>query len=92
MAAVAEESPAAAQLVSSAKLYVGRKPPDIVQGCSQMHGSIGVTWEHDLHLYLRPVTTDRQLLGTPVEHALHLAPHIGLRISPTREPSTSLPP
>ncbi len=78
VAAVAGDSPSAARLVSTAKLYVGRKAPDIVQDCIQMHGGIGVTWEHDLHLYLRRVTTDRQLLGTPVDHALHLAALIGL--------------
>lgn len=76
--AVAGDSPFAAQLVSAAKLYVGRTAPDIVQDCIQMHGGIGVTWEHDLHLYLRRVTTDRQLLGTPVDHALRLASLIGL--------------
>jgi alkylation response protein AidB-like acyl-CoA dehydrogenase len=78
VAAVAEGSASASQLVSAAKLYVGRKAPDIVQDCIQMHGGIGVTWEHDLHLYLRRVTTDRQLLGTPVDHALRLASLIGL--------------
>jgi alkylation response protein AidB-like acyl-CoA dehydrogenase len=68
----------AAQLVSTAKLYVGRKAADIVQDCIQIHGGIGVTWEHDLHLYLRRVTTNRQLMGTPADHALHLATLIGL--------------
>jgi alkylation response protein AidB-like acyl-CoA dehydrogenase len=78
LTAVVEETASASQLVSAAKLYVGRKAPDIVQDCIQMHGGIGVTWEHDLHLYLRRVTTDRQLLGTPGDHALHLASLIGL--------------
>ena len=31
----------------------------------QLHGGIGVTWEHDLHLYLRRVTLNRNLHGTP---------------------------
>jgi alkylation response protein AidB-like acyl-CoA dehydrogenase len=77
-AAVTLNSPLAAQLVSTAKLYVGRKAADIVQDCIQIHGGIGVTWEHDLHLYLRRVTTNRQLMGTPADHALHLATLIGL--------------
>ncbi len=34
----------------------------------QLHGGIGVTWEHDIHLYLRRVTVDRALWGTPAEH------------------------
>jgi alkylation response protein AidB-like acyl-CoA dehydrogenase len=75
---VVQESPSASHLVSAAKLYVGRKATDIVQDCIQMHGGMGVTWEHDLHLYLRRVTTNRQLLGTPADHALHLASLIGL--------------
>ncbi len=27
----------------------------MLQDCVQLHGGIGVTWEHDLHLYLRRV-------------------------------------
>ena len=76
--AVTLDSPSAPQLVSTAKLYVGRKAADIVQDCIQIHGGIGVTWEHDLHLYLRRVTTNRQLMGTPADHALHLAALLGL--------------
>jgi alkylation response protein AidB-like acyl-CoA dehydrogenase len=76
--AVAGESPTAGAAVSTAKLYAGQKCTDIVQDCIQIHGGIGVTWEHDLHLYLRRVTTDRQLLGTPADHAHHLASLIGL--------------
>jgi alkylation response protein AidB-like acyl-CoA dehydrogenase len=29
----------------------------------QVHGGIGYTWEHDLHLYLRRATADEYLLG-----------------------------
>jgi alkylation response protein AidB-like acyl-CoA dehydrogenase len=78
VAAVTLDAASAVQLVSTAKLYVGRKAADIVQDCIQIHGGIGVTWEHDLHLYLRRVTTDRQLMGTPADHAQHLASLIGL--------------
>jgi alkylation response protein AidB-like acyl-CoA dehydrogenase len=42
----------------------------IVHGCVQMHGGIGVTWEHDLHLYLRRITLYRAMFGTPEEHNL----------------------
>jgi alkylation response protein AidB-like acyl-CoA dehydrogenase len=33
------------------------------QGCVQVHGGIGFTWEHDAHLFLRRAMTTRQLLG-----------------------------
>ncbi|HEY9304979.1 MAG TPA: acyl-CoA dehydrogenase family protein, partial [Mycobacterium sp.] len=55
VAAVAARAPDAGLSTSIAKSYVGEMSPQIVQGCVQMHGGIGVTWEHDLHLYLRRV-------------------------------------
>jgi alkylation response protein AidB-like acyl-CoA dehydrogenase len=70
--------PTAAEAVSAAKLYVGRRCTDLVQDCIQIHGGMGVTWEHDLHLYLRRMTAERQLMGTPADHALHLASLLGL--------------
>jgi alkylation response protein AidB-like acyl-CoA dehydrogenase len=72
VADVADRSPAAGLSASIAKSYVGEMAGRIVQGCVQMHGGIGVTWEHDLHLYLRRVTLYRSLLGTPEEHNLRV--------------------
>ncbi|BBY04956.1 acyl-CoA dehydrogenase family protein [Mycobacterium noviomagense] len=72
VAAVAERSPEAGLLASIAKSYVGEKAPAIVQDCVQMHGGIGVTWEHDLHLYLRRVVLYRSMFGTPEEHNLRV--------------------
>ncbi|CAM2744119.1 acyl-CoA dehydrogenase family protein [Skermania piniformis] len=60
------------EAVSVAKSYVGAKAPAIAQDCVQLHGGIGVTWEHDLHLYLRRITLGRALYGTPEEHRRHL--------------------
>ncbi|WP_433631839.1 acyl-CoA dehydrogenase family protein [Nocardia sp. CA-120079] len=67
-AAIDENPSTAAEFVSVAKSYVGTKSPVIVQDCVQIHGGIGVTWEHDLHLFLRRVTYGRALYGTPEEH------------------------
>jgi alkylation response protein AidB-like acyl-CoA dehydrogenase len=38
-----------------------------------MHGGIGVTWEHDIHLYLRRATVNRTMFGTPGDHRRRLA-------------------
>ncbi|MEE6137853.1 acyl-CoA dehydrogenase family protein [Mycobacterium sp. 050128] len=72
VADIAERSPAAGLSASVAKSYVSEMAGRIVQGCVQMHGGIGVTWEHDLHLYLRRVTLYRSLFGTPEEHNLRV--------------------
>jgi alkylation response protein AidB-like acyl-CoA dehydrogenase len=64
--------------VSAAKAYVGDKAVDIMQDCVQLHGGIGVTWEHDIHLYLRRATVNRGLFGTPDQHREILATAVGL--------------
>ncbi|MFI6571825.1 acyl-CoA dehydrogenase family protein [Nocardia fluminea] len=61
-----------AEAVSVAKSYIGAVVPGLLQDCVQIHGGIGVTWEHDLHLYLRRVTLGRALYGTPEEHRRRL--------------------
>jgi alkylation response protein AidB-like acyl-CoA dehydrogenase len=61
------------ELVSVAKSYIGEKAPLIVQDCVQLHGGIGVTWDHDLHLYIRRVVQDRALFGTPHDHRERVA-------------------
>ncbi|OAA27681.1 acyl-CoA dehydrogenase [Frankia sp. EI5c] len=72
-AAVDAGSPEAAELVSAAKSYIGDYGTELLQECVQLHGGIGVTYEHDLHLYLRRVTVNRALYGTPAEHRLRVA-------------------
>jgi alkylation response protein AidB-like acyl-CoA dehydrogenase len=69
-AAVAVQNRAddAPELVSTAKAFVGERSLRILQDCVQIHGGIGVTWEHDLHLYLRRATVDQSLYGTPADH------------------------
>lgn len=68
----------AALLASVAKSYVGDHGVAILQDCIQMHGGMGVTWEHDAHLFLRRVTQNRALYGTPAEHRERIAARIGL--------------
>jgi alkylation response protein AidB-like acyl-CoA dehydrogenase len=72
VAAISARSPDAALSASIAKSYVGEMATEIVQGCVQMHGGIGVTWEHDLHVYLRRVALYRSMFGTPEEHNLRV--------------------
>lgn len=76
--AVQNRSDDAAELVSVAKSYVASRAVTIIQDCVQMHGGLGVTWEHDLHLYLRRATVDRALYGTPEEHRRRIADIIKL--------------
>ncbi len=69
--------PDADELVSAAKAFIGEYGAELVQDCVQMHGGIGVTFEHDLHLYLRRFTVNRALAGTPAEHLRRIGAMLG---------------
>lgn len=71
--AVGSSAPDAGELASIAKAYVGHYGGELLQDCVQMHGGIGVTFEHDLHLFLRRLTVNRMLFGTPAEHRQRIA-------------------
>jgi alkylation response protein AidB-like acyl-CoA dehydrogenase len=66
-------SPDANELLAAAKAFIGDYGSELMHDCVQMHGGIGVTFEHDLHLYLRRHTLNRTLFGTPAEHRRRLA-------------------
>jgi len=42
----------------------------------QLHGGIGFTWEHDVHLYFKRAQANKHLLGTPSEHVAAIAEHL----------------
>ncbi len=60
--AVAGAPPDAAVAVRVAKAHVGQRSSAILHDCVQLHGGIGMTWEHDLHLYFRRVDQQRGAL------------------------------
>ena len=71
--AVADDTHLAAEAASAAKSYIGQYGPELAQDCVQIHGGIGVTYEHDLHFFLRRVSLNRLLYGTPADHQRLLA-------------------
>jgi len=70
--------PDAAQKVSAAKAWVGEKETFLMQECVQMHGGLGLTWEFDLHLYLRRATVNQMTWGTPSQHRERIARAVGI--------------
>jgi alkylation response protein AidB-like acyl-CoA dehydrogenase len=68
--------PQAPELVSAAAAFIGHYGGEMLQDCVQIHGGIGVTFEHDLHLFLRRVTVNRATYGTPREHRRELGKHV----------------
>jgi alkylation response protein AidB-like acyl-CoA dehydrogenase len=67
-AAVQDEAANAAEMVSAGKSYIGTQGPALMHDCIQLHGGIGVTFDHDLHLYLRRVVLGSHLYGNVPDH------------------------
>ena len=71
--AVAAAEPDATEITIAASAYIGQYGPELAHDCVQIHGGIGVTFQHDLHLYLRRIIANRTAYGTPDEHRQRLA-------------------
>jgi len=76
--AVDDRADDADRLVRVAKAFVADKALTIIGECIQFHGGIAMTWEHDIHLYLRRSTVNRALYGTPEHHRERLCELLGM--------------
>jgi hypothetical protein len=67
------DDPDSSRAAHVAKAAAGEAARRILKDGIQIHGGIGYTWEHDLHLYLRRATGDEYLFGTTGWHLDRLA-------------------
>jgi alkylation response protein AidB-like acyl-CoA dehydrogenase len=79
--ALEDDSPASWDLLSAGKAYIGHYGVDLVHDCVQIHGGIGVTFDHDLHLYLRRVVLGSRVYGSVTEHRERLTAALEERAS-----------
>jgi alkylation response protein AidB-like acyl-CoA dehydrogenase len=63
----------AARHVSTAKVYVSDASREVANRGVQVHGGIGFTWEHDLHLYYKRQKASEILFGDAGLHREQLA-------------------
>jgi alkylation response protein AidB-like acyl-CoA dehydrogenase len=75
---IAEDDPRRSLAASTAKSAAGDCRRLLAKEGIQVHGGIGYTWEHDMHLYVRRATADTQLLGTAREHRARIADLLGV--------------
>lgn len=71
--ALAIDSPDAAVAVAVAQAYCGPVAVRAAEECIQLHGGIGMTWEHPAHLFLKRAKSDELALGSPGRHREALA-------------------
>jgi hypothetical protein len=58
---------------AAAKVYCSEALARVAGEMIQLHGAIGITWEHDAHRYLKRAHGAGQLFGRPSEHVARVA-------------------
>ncbi|WP_329126560.1 acyl-CoA dehydrogenase family protein [Streptomyces sp. NBC_01465] len=76
--ALATRSPETALAVAVAQAYCGKVAVHAAEECVQLHGGIGMTWEHPAHLYLKRAKSDEIALGSAGGHRDTVAELVGL--------------
>ncbi|WP_330172319.1 acyl-CoA/acyl-ACP dehydrogenase [Streptomyces sp. NBC_01498] len=71
--ALATGSPDVRLAVAVAQAYCGRVAVHAAEECVQLHGGIGMTWEHPAHLYLKRAKSAEIALGSTGAHRTTLA-------------------
>ena len=70
---VAAGDPDASVAASTAKCGAPTPSRRVMASALQVHGGIGFTWEHDLHLYLKRAQLDAISFGDAADHRDRLA-------------------
>lgn len=66
-------APDAVTAVAMAKSYTAPATASVADKALALHGAVGFTWEHDLHLFLKRTHTARALFGSPGTHRERIA-------------------
>lgn len=64
--------------VSVAQAHCSMVAVHAAEEAIQLHGGIGMTWEHPAHLFLKRAKSDEIALGTPGRHRMRLAGLVNL--------------
>jgi alkylation response protein AidB-like acyl-CoA dehydrogenase len=75
---IAEDDGRRALAAAMAKAAAGDCERRLVRDAIQLHGGIGYTWEHDVHLYAKRAMAGAMLFGTATVHRQRVADLIGL--------------
>jgi alkylation response protein AidB-like acyl-CoA dehydrogenase len=75
---IAEDDPRRESAASVAKAAAGDCQRLLAKEGIQIHGGIGYTWEHDMHLYVRRIKSSEPLFGTGSWHRARIADLLGV--------------
>jgi alkylation response protein AidB-like acyl-CoA dehydrogenase len=73
--------PDASVAASTAKIWCSDASKRVMASALQVHGGIGFTWEHDLHLFLKRAQLDQLTFGDAAYHRERLAALLRPRVA-----------
>jgi alkylation response protein AidB-like acyl-CoA dehydrogenase len=77
-AATAEDDPESAVATAVGQSFCSDVAVKAAEEAVQLHGGIGMTWEHPAHLFLKRAKADQIAYGTPAAHRARLAELVDL--------------
>lgn len=78
---IAADDPERSVAASTAKVWGSDASRRVMASALQVHGGIGFTWEHDLHLYLKRAQLDQRSYGDAAFHRDRLAGLLAPRVA-----------
>ena len=76
--AIAEDDPRRSSATSVAKTAAGDCQRLLGKEGIQIHGGVGYTWEHDMHLYVKRAKSLEPLFGSAMTHRARIADLLGV--------------
>jgi Acyl-CoA dehydrogenase, C-terminal domain len=76
-------APGRDEAVMVAKGSVGEVVRQVTRGAVQLHGAIGYTWDHDVHLWIRRAYVSDRLFGSGTAHDRALARRLARAVRPS---------
>jgi alkylation response protein AidB-like acyl-CoA dehydrogenase len=73
------------EAIATAGSYVRESFAELCGDSLQLHGGIGFTWEHDVHVFLRRSKSEIGMYGDPYSHRERLCGLLETRVSNTAE-------
>jgi alkylation response protein AidB-like acyl-CoA dehydrogenase len=77
---LAVDDPDRSIAASTAKTWAGDASKRVMAGALQVHGGIGFTWEHDLHLFLKRAQLDQLAFGDAAWHRARLGGRLRAKV------------
>jgi alkylation response protein AidB-like acyl-CoA dehydrogenase len=78
---LAADDPELSVAASTAKVWGADASKRVMASALQVHGGIGFTWEHDLHLFLKRAQLDQRVFGDATVHRDRLAALLTPRVA-----------